>query len=123
MVLVHSTPFLQHADLLRLHLERHGITCALRNEHLARGAVAPGPGVPASWGSAPPDAWVEVWVADAQANEAQGLTRAWSEEMDKAASGTAPNSSKAPSTWTCDGCGEVLEEQFGACWQCGRERS
>jgi hypothetical protein len=25
-------------------------------------------------------------------------------------------------TWTCAGCGEAVEEQFGACWKCGAER-
>jgi hypothetical protein len=24
--------------------------------------------------------------------------------------------------WRCAGCGEVLEPQFGACWQCGQQR-
>jgi hypothetical protein len=24
--------------------------------------------------------------------------------------------------WRCLGCGEELEPQFGACWQCGHSR-
>jgi hypothetical protein len=25
--------------------------------------------------------------------------------------------------WTCSGCGELLEPQFGCCWRCGAARS
>jgi len=25
-------------------------------------------------------------------------------------------------TWPCAGCGEHVENQFGTCWQCGRDR-
>lgn len=28
----------------------------------------------------------------------------------------------ATATWNCDGCGERLEEQFTACWNCGTEK-
>ena len=24
-------------------------------------------------------------------------------------------------SWTCSGCGEDIEPQFGVCWKCGRE--
>jgi hypothetical protein len=26
-------------------------------------------------------------------------------------------------SWTCAGCGELLEPQFGSCWRCGAARS
>ncbi len=25
-------------------------------------------------------------------------------------------------TWRCPSCGEIVEEQFGACWNCGARR-
>lgn len=28
----------------------------------------------------------------------------------------------SPPAWVCQGCGEVLEAQFTACWACGQER-
>jgi hypothetical protein len=32
---------------------------------------------------------------------------------------SSPNSGEP---WRCTRCGEELEPQFGACWQCGRDR-
>jgi hypothetical protein len=30
---------------------------------------------------------------------------------------------KSGAVWNCGGCGERLEGQFTACWNCGREKS
>jgi len=89
------------AWLLKERLEREGIACLLRNEELF-----------AAMGEIPflecrPELWVvddEVWP------RATLLVEGWQAEE---AAGEA---------WTCPGCGETLEAQFGACWKCGRER-
>jgi hypothetical protein len=88
------------AWLLRQMLEREGIACLLRNEELF-----------AAMGEIPflecrPELWVvddEVWP------RALLLLEAWERGEEGA-------------PWTCPGCGERLEAQFGACWKCGRQR-
>ena len=89
------------ASLLKELLEGEGVKCILRNEQLF-----------AALGEIPfleclPELWVvddEVWP------RARKLLDNWlQDDVDADA-------------WTCPSCGEILEGQFGACWQCGRQR-
>lgn len=52
---------------------------------------------------------VKVLVREQQLEQAQELLRA--------AFVPVPEG-----TWVCAGCGESVENQFGTCWQCGRDR-
>lgn len=88
------------AWLLRERLQQEGIAVLLRNEELF-----------AAMGEIPfVDLRPELWVVDDEVfPRAQHLVVAW--QQDSAGEG-----------WTCSGCGERLEGQFGACWKCGRDR-
>lgn len=81
-------------------LEAAGIPCRIRNEFLGGAA-----------GELPPiECWQQLcveprWEAAALAAIARGQS---GETRDPA--------------WTCPSCGEHIEGQFTACWNCGRER-
>lgn len=84
-------------------LENHGIAAVVQGEHLAA----------AAGGVAPVDAWIELWVTDDdRAREAAQIIR---EATDESAVESAP-------PWTCASCGEEIEGQFSACWNCGAPR-
>lgn len=91
------------AGLLKDLLEQEGVACLVRNEQLFAGL-----------GEIPfVELFPELWVVDDEVYpRARLLLDAWFEAQDETAE-----------AWTCPRCGERLEGQFGACWQCGRERS
>lgn len=84
---------------LRDVLENAGIRCLLRNEHLGGAA-----------GQVPPlECWPEIWVTDdADAGRAERLLGDTLRERDD------------QPAWSCPGCGESIESQFGRCWNCGQ---
>ncbi len=89
------------ALLLRQRLEQEGIPCLLRNEDLftALGEIPVLKCLP------------ELWVIDDEIYpRAKLLLEQWL------------RSGESDSSWICPGCGEPLEGQFDACWNCGRER-
>ena len=90
------------AGLLRELLEREGIQCLIRNDQLF-----------SALGEIPfTECFPELWVVDDEVwPRAELLLKNW----------LADDSGDAP--WTCPACAEQLEGQFGACWQCGRERA
>lgn len=90
------------AGLLKERLEQEGIPCLLRNEELF-----------AAMGELPfLELRPELWVIDDEVlPRARVLLEGWLQGDDR----------EGP--WTCPGCGEWLEGQFGACWKCGRERT
>lgn len=83
-------------------LERHGIRCLIRNEHL-QGAA----------GELPPiECWPEIWVLEDETYErAREILQA-----------TLGGEADPGPSWTCPGCGESIEGQFSACWSCGAAR-
>ncbi len=89
------------ALLLKERLQHEGIACLLRNEELF-----------AALGEIPfLECRPELWVIDEDVMpRARLLIQGW----------LAENHASEP--WTCPGCGERLEGQFGSCWKCGRER-
>lgn len=91
------------AWLLRDRLQQEGIGVLLRNEELF-----------AALGEIPfVELRPELWVVDDEVYpRAEHLLAAWQQET--AAPGAA---------WSCPGCGERLEGQFGACWKCGQNRT
>lgn len=100
MVVVFSSPnFLLVAHYRRL-LESAGIPARIRNEYLAGAA-----------GEMPPtECWPELCVEPGWESTARQV-------IEEARRGVA----HAPA-WVCPGCGERLEGQFSACWNCGHER-
>ena len=89
-------------DRLRQSLERRGIGCLVRNEHLAGAA-----------GELPiNECWPEVWVLD---DDQLSRARRALEELLNLPLTAAPD-------WRCPHCGEPLEGQFHQCWSCGALR-
>lgn len=89
------------AGLLRELLEREGVSCLIRNEQLF-----------AALGEIPfLECFPELWVVDNDVwPRARMLLDSWL------------TSEEGLACWLCPTCGETLEGQFGACWQCGKER-
>ncbi len=79
-------------------LESHGIECFMKNENLAGAA-----------GELPPnECWPEVWVVEDQDHDrARTIVSDLLVDMEGA------------SNWRCPHCGELIEGQFGQCWNCG----
>ena len=100
------TPLLSSLNALEIHhlknvLEAEGIRCWIRNELLSRLA-----------GEIPfTECAMELHVLrEEDRPRAEALLAVW----------RRPPPPGAP--WTCPGCGERIEGQFGACWQCGATR-
>lgn len=91
------------AHLVRGYLEAAGITAIVQGEdvYAARG------GLPITNETAP-----SVWVAEDDAAQAARLVAEFFDRS-RAPAGTA---------WRCPNCGELLEPQFTACWNCRSER-
>ncbi len=90
------------AGLLKELLEREGIACLIRNEQLF-----------AALGEIPfLECFPELWVVD---NEVWPRARLLLDSWLKSEEGGLP--------WNCPACGETLEGQFGACWNCGTQRN
>ncbi|MCW8828501.1 MAG: DUF2007 domain-containing protein [Gammaproteobacteria bacterium] len=80
-------------------LEAEGITVRMKNEFLGGGA-----------GELPPtEAWPELWVAEADYPAAKRVVDELGQEHSLPA-------------WRCPACGESIEGQFSACWNCGASR-
>lgn len=95
------------AHLVKGLLESHGLSAAVRGEDLwgTRGEV------PFA------DTWPTVWVLDdACEGEARRLVAEY------ASGKQLPPGTPGPG-WQCSACGQDLETQFTACWNCGTERS
>jgi hypothetical protein len=100
MAVVFASPNLLLVAHYRALLQSAGIPSRIRNEYLAGAA-----------GELPPlDCWPELCVEPRWEAEAR---RAIADAQSGAGAGAA---------WTCPGCGEPIEGQFTACWNCGAER-
>jgi hypothetical protein len=91
------------ALLLKELLEGEGVACLIRNEELF-----------AAMGEIPfIECFPELWVVDDEVYpRARVLLDGWLKRDEPKGE-----------PWVCSGCGETLEGQFGACWNCGRERA
>lgn len=80
-------------------LESYGIRCLRKNEYLGGGI-----------GELPvTECWPELWVID------DGQYEYARDIID-----TAMSDDKGTLTdWRCSRCGEMVEGQFGVCWNCG----
>jgi hypothetical protein len=89
------------AGLLKELLAREGITCLIRNDQLF-----------AALGEIPfLECYPELWVVDDDVwPRARLLLDHWLK------------GSVDAGAWCCPNCGEILEGQFGACWNCEQQR-
>ncbi len=100
---IYSHPDLGIVHLLKNELENRGILASIRGEHGAA-MIGAATGI---------DAWTELWIADDdRVVEAVRIVQMQTDD------GEAPGGEP----WTCPSCGETLEAQFGACWNCGEAR-
>ena len=101
---IHAARHAPEAHLIRGFLESNGILAVVRGEFLTSG-----------WGELPVDV-CSVWVSnDAQYDRAHALLVAFLD-------GDLAHEFR-DQRWRCPACGEQLEGQFTACWQCGAIRS
>lgn len=103
MIKVHSAPYPFVLESLRNILQAEGIPSEVRTPFLnaARGDI------PVT------ECWSELWILnDEERDRALGVIRS-----------TLEPAEQTGASWRCKNCGEEVEEQFGACWQCGVPRS
>jgi hypothetical protein len=99
VAVVYSSPNLLLVAHFRALLDMQGIPSRIRNEYLAGAA-----------GELPPlDCWPELCV--------ETRWEAPAREAIAEAQRCVPRSAD----WSCPGCGERIEGQFTACWNCGYE--
>ena len=97
MKTVYSASNISLVSIFQNILEGHGITCWMRNEYLFAGI-----------GELPPiECWPQLCVNDEDFPEAKRIVE---EEL----------AEKDLSSWICRSCGEEIEGQFAACWNCGK---
>lgn len=101
---VHTAKHAAEAHLVKGFLESQGIEAEVRGEYLTSG-----------WGELPVDL-CSVWIADsAQFERANELLIAFLKgSFARQFSGEH---------WICPHCGEHLEGQFTACWNCGTQKT
>lgn len=100
---IHNARHMTEAHLIRGLLESHGIDALVRGDFLTGG-----------WGELPVDVCA-VWITDdARFADADQLLK----DFLKGALARI-HGGKA---WSCPQCGEMIEGQFTACWQCGAEQ-
>lgn len=100
---VYSHPDMSVVHLVKNELENLGIEAVIRND-LSAGLLG------AYVGS---DNWNELWIVDDE--QLPQAVRAIQVAI-------GPTASSEEATWTCQQCGEEIEAQFAACWNCGQER-
>lgn len=86
-------------DYLQSVLDAAGIESLIKNQYLSG----------AAGGLPPNECWPELWIADESHYE---------ESLRLIAAALAPPA-RDLCDWTCPGCGELIERQFGECWKCG----
>lgn len=100
---LHTAKHAMEANLVKGFLESQGIEAVVRGEYLTGG-----------WGELPVDL-CSVWITDdAQFERANQLLTEFL--------GGALARKFGGEHWKCAKCGEELEGQFTACWNCGTVR-
>ncbi len=103
MIKIFSTQNRIAFDHAKTLLQDHGIPFLIKN----------GDPVGAAAGEVPPIVcWPELWVHEGEAGaKAQSLLQR-----------SLPPEGSETQPWSCGRCGENIEPQFGACWNCGAGR-
>jgi hypothetical protein len=100
MKTVYSAANISLVSIFQNMLKERGIKCWIKNEALLTGI-----------GEIPPiETWPQLCVEDDDYLEAKRI-------VDEALA-----TKDISSPWKCDSCGEIIEGQFGQCWNCGKDR-
>ncbi len=92
---------LPEVELRRMLLAEQGIATLVRNQYVSMAS-----------GEVPfTDTWPELWLVD---------EKDW--DQARAILSIQPATADSTQEWTCAGCGEISDGQFGACWNCSHER-
>ena len=104
MLKIYSARHPTEAHLLKGILESYGILSEVQGEFLftGRGELPIGP-------ETAPSVWI---LDDAKLEEAAAIV----EEFDH------PQPLADQGSWECGNCGELSEDQFTECWNCGKSR-
>ena len=98
---IYSTEDNMMAGHIKSILQMEGIDCLIKNQHLS-----------SAMGEIPPiECWPEIWI-----HSDEDYDRA----MKIVTSAFTPKVTDLK-PWRCH-CGEEIEAQFTACWQCGSQR-
>jgi len=99
MLKVYSSPVGTSVHNIKNVLEASGIECTVRGENLTVGV-----------GELPPvECWAELWIVDES-------------RLKEAKSIISGADQPAGDPWTCAGCNERIEAEFGQCWNCQTHR-
>ncbi|MBL8040573.1 MAG: DUF2007 domain-containing protein [Chthonomonas sp.] len=104
MVRVFSDPLLANVAIVQGRLDQAGIEAMVKNQLAVNTQFNAGI-------NTTPEFWPEIWVNEADRDQAIDLIQEFQ----------AGTPSGTP--WTCTSCGEEIEGQFDACWNCGAERA
>jgi hypothetical protein len=104
MRMVFTDPSVVPCDMLKGVLAGSGIPAIIKNE---RGSTPAGEGDPIPFMPSLVFAWPEVWVADDDYETAAAIVK----DMK---TGVTP----APCAWKCPRCGETVDPELDACWNC-----
>ena len=97
---VYSAANISLVSIVKGILEQRGIKCWIKNEALSAGT-----------GELPPiETWPQLCVEKDDYSEAKHIVE------------EALAAKDISIMWKCDSCGEVIEEQFTECWNCGKSR-
>lgn len=99
---VHRVPNPIEANLLKGLLEHAGIPVEMTGEALV-----------GAYSGVPKVGDVRILVPDRYLDAAQAILKDYENKTDQ----------PAGDPWPCDGCGEINEPQFAACWHCQQTRS
>lgn len=98
----HSLADSAELQLIKRMLEQMRIACMIRNENLI-GAMGEIPFT---------QCYPELWLLDqADLSRAEAALAQWRQACQQ-----------PQAVWVCEQCAELIDGQFGACWQCGKER-
>jgi hypothetical protein len=100
---IYSSPSSVDAHIVQGYLEQAGVQATVQGGELGSLLGA----VPAT------ETYTSVWVADEEAERAEGLVEEFLRSRPVEADATL---------WRCPNCGEELEPQFSDCWNCGTSR-
>ena len=100
---VYTSPDLPMVAHLKNILESHGISCTIQQQFSSCAAGD----IPVN------ECWPELWISDKmELNRAKAIVKE-----------SLSASEQKKDNWICPHCHEELEEQFTACWKCGREKN
>ena len=112
---VYSSAYIADCDKLRVTLSGAGIESMLKNEFGNPVGLALFGGVTAF-------AEPEVWVDEAEYEEAMKIVEGFIRVAKGNDTSNSGSTADSPCGWRCPNCGEAIEGTMNACWKCETER-